>query len=257
MLNAESLNHVDNIYTDGGKSIIDIQELPYYDGEQYDLNDSKSFTKYMKDLEFIVRNSFEYRQFIAFLRNVEGMNECAVLNNVSNRADAKVRIEIHHSPFTLYDICHTVYKKRCGQKEDININSVAEEVLYLHYISWVGLIPLSATVHDMVHNGYVFIPIDKVRGYYRKFIESYYNYIDPDLLDAVDAAEQATKDHEEEKRLELFNSHRMYVNANGSYELPEKTRIRGDIRNRIDSIKNNSSVNKVMCVIAPKGETSK
>lgn len=259
MMNVEGLNPIDNIYTDGGKSILDIKELPYYDTEQYDFNNPKSFDHFISDLERIVRNSFEYRQFISYLRNIEGMNECAVLNNVENKAESKIRIEIHHSPFTLYDICVIVFRKRSAMNEDLNINAVAEEVLYLHYISWVGLIPLSATVHDMVHNSYMFIPINKVRGYYRPFIESYYNYINPDLLDAIDAAEQATKDELEKKRMEVFNNHRLYVNNNGSYNLPEKDRLKSDIRNHIADLKNNSpsGTMKTMCIIINNGETSK
>ena len=254
MMNVEGLNPIENIYTDGGMSIMEIKELPYFDAEPYDFNDSKSFEHYISDLERIVRQSFEYRQFIGYLRNVEGMNECAMLNNVTNKAESKVRIEIHHSPFTLYDICVIVFRKRSALNEDLNINSVAEEVLFLHYIGWVGLIPLSATVHDMVHNAYLFIPTNKIRGNYRPFIESYYNYINPELLDNIDAAEQATKDELDRKRMEIFNNHRIYVNNNGSYALPEKNRIRGNIKNRIGEIKGNTPAGsmKTMCEIINK-----
>ncbi len=254
MMNVEGLNPIENIYTDGGMSIMEIKELPYFDAEPYDFNDSKSFEHYISDLERIVRQSFEYRQLIGYLRNVEGMNECAMLNNVTNKAESKVRIEIHHSPFTLYDICVIVFRKRSALNEDLNINSVAEEVLFLHYIGWVGLIPLSATVHDMVHNAYLFIPTNKIRGNYRPFIESYYNYINPELLDNIDAAEQATKDELDRKRMEIFNNHRIYVNNNGSYALPEKNRIRGNIKNRIGEIKSNTPAGsmKTMCEIINK-----
>lgn len=254
MMNVEGLNPIENIYTDGGMSIMEIKELPYFDAEPYDFNDSKSFEHYISDLERIVRQSFEYRQFIGYLRNVEGMNECAMLNNVTNKAESKVRIEIHHSPFTLYDICVIVFRKRSALNEDLNINSVAEEVLFLHYIAWVGLIPLSATVHDMVHNAYLFIPTNKIRGNYRPFIESYYNYINPELLDNIDAAEQATKNELDRKRMEIFNNHRIYVNNNGSYALPEKNRIRSNIKNRIDEIKSNTPAGsmKTMCEIINK-----
>lgn len=238
MINVENINPIDRIYTNDQISIININELPYFDLEQYDFNDSKSFAKYISDLERIVRNSFEYRQFIYYLRNTEGMSECSVLENVSNKSNAQIKIEIHHSPFTLYDICTIVFKKRSSLNESLNINAVAEEILYLHYIGWVGLIPLSATVHDMVHNSYVFIPTNKIRGFYRQFIESYYNYINPDLLDCIDAAEKATKEGLDKKRKELFNNHRIYVNANGSYELPENKRLKEDIKIHIDDVKN-------------------
>lgn len=251
MINVEALNPIENIYVDGGKSIIDIKELPTFDDQPYDFNDSKSFDKYISDLERIIRNSFEYRQLISYLKNTEGMNECAVLDNVTSRAESKVKIELHHSPFTLYDICVIVFRKRSANNEDLNINAVAEEVMYLHYIGWVGLIPLSATVHDMVHNQYYFIPTDKVRGQYRLFIESYYNYINPELLDAIDAAEQATRDEVYRERMAVFNNHRLYVNNNGSYNLSYRDRVKQDIRNKISDLKSNNNTNngKIMCTI--------
>jgi len=253
MINVEAMNKIDNIYTDGGESIININELPDYDEEPYDLSNPKSFDKYIDNLERIVRNSFEYRRFIGYLKGIEGMTECAVLENVSsNRMGSKVKIEIHHSPFTLYDICNIVVKKRIANNEDMNINAVAEEVLYLHYIAWVGLIPLSKTPHDTVHNAYMYISTNKVRGNYRAFIESYYNHINPELLDAIDAAEQAVKDNLEQKRMQIFNVHKMYVNVNGSYNIPEKDRVRGDIKTHIDQLKSNGRHNgplKEMCVI--------
>ena len=152
-----------------------------------------------------------------------------------------------------FSICLFLIIIKCMLLKFLLINDlyITDEVMELHYNNKVGLIPLSATVHDMVHNSYMFIPINKVRGFYRPFIESYYNHINPDLLDAIDAAEQATKEELDKKRMELFNNHRIYVNVDGSYALPEKDRIKGDIRNHIADLKSNSpsGTNKTMCVI--------
>ena len=189
MMNVECMNTVENIYNNGEISILDINDMSYFDEQPYDILDNKDFTHYISDLERIVRNSFEYRQLISYLKNTQGMDVCSFLENVTSRDNTKVKIEIHHSPLTLYDICMGVFKKRQANKEDININAVAEEVMWLHYVGWVGLIPLSETVHDMVHNQYIFIPTNLVRGNYQAFVNSYYNYIDPDTLDALDNAE--------------------------------------------------------------------
>lgn len=248
MMNVECMNTVENIYSDNGMTIIDIPEMPYFEGQEYDLLDEKDYKHYIADLERIVRNSFEYRWLINFLKKTEGMDVCSILNNVTSRDNTKVRIEIHHSPLTLYDICATVVKKRQHNNEDIEINSVAEEVLWLHYVGWVGLIPLSETVHNMVHNQYIFIPTNVVRGNYQAFINSYYNYISPDILDCIDAAEQATKDYNN-KQMEIFNSHRIYVNANGSYTLPRREEVQQTVKEHINDIKSDK---KVMCRIVEK-----
>ena len=240
MMNVECMNTAENIYNNGGISILDINDMSYFDEQPYDILDNKDFTHYISDLERIVRNSFEYRQLISYLKNTQGMDVCSFLENVTSRDNTKVKIEIHHSPLTLYDICMGVFKKRQANKEDININAVAEEVMWLHYVGWVGLIPLSETVHDMVHNQYLFIPTDLVRGNYQAFVNSYYNYIDPDTLDALDNAEQATKDYNN-KQMEIFNDHKIYINNNGSINLPNKQSIQQNIKDHITEIKNNKS----------------
>ena len=253
MINVECMNPIEDVYNAGESTILDFAEIPVFDEDIYDFNDDKSFKKFMADLENIVRNSFEYRQLMAYLRNTENFNRCSVLNVVSEPG-SKVRIEIHHSPLTLYDICLTVFKKRMDKHESVRICDIAEEVLYLHYIGWVGLIPLSATVHESVHNGYTFIPTDVIRGNYRAFVNSYYDYISPETLDAIDNAEQATQDNLYDKRKEIFNDHKIYVNVDGSYTLPRKDETRRLIRDHITELKTakiqpNGPEGKVMCRI--------
>ena len=241
MINPEMINKVNDIYSDGGQSILEFNNVPYFDKMPYDLLEEKSFKKYMSDLERSVRNSFEYRELIAYLKNTEGMDVCSVLDNVTSRDNTKVKIEIHHSPLTLFDICLAVFRKRQQKKESTNLEAVAQEVMYLHYIGWVGLIPLSSMVHDLVHNQYYFIPTDKVRGNYKAFVDNYYNYIDPDTLDSLDAAEEATKEYNN-KQMELFNNHKIYLNMDGSYGLPRKDEMTALLKNRVNKIKSGNTI---------------
>ena len=174
------------------------------------------------------------------------MDVCSFLDNVTSRDNTKVKIEIHHSPLTLYDICLAVFRKRQQRKESTNLEAVAQEIMYLHYIGWVGLIPLSATVHDMVHNQYLFVPTDRVRGNYKAFVDNYYNFIDPDTLDSLDAAEDATREYNN-KQMELFNNHKIYLNVDGSYGLPRKDEMKSLLKDRIAEIKSgNIMVAKVV-----------
>lgn len=241
MRNPELLVKVENIYKDEGKTILDIPKLEYFDKAQYDLLDDKDFKRYIKAIESVVRLSFEYKYFIEYLKNEEGMNVCSFLTNVTSLDNKKVRIEIHHEPFTLYDICLAVFKKRQANRQDTRVESVAEEVMYLHYIGWVGLIPLSETVHTMVHNSYLFIPCDRVRGNFRAFRDAYYNYIEPETLDMLDSVELATLEYNG-NQMSVFNRHDIYLNIEGSINLPRKDVIISSIKNRIDTIKNNKIV---------------
>lgn len=241
MINPEMINKVNDIYADGENTILDIQSVPYFDKVQYDLLDDKSFKKYIADLERTVRNSFEYRSLISYLRNTEGMNTCSFLENVSNVDNNKIKIEIHHSPLTLYDISLAVFKKRQKNNEPTDIESVAEEITYLHYLGWVGLIPLSETVHEMVHNQYLFVPTDRVRGRYKEFVDHYYDYIDPDVLDSLDAAETMTQEYNNQQ-MEIFNNHKIYINVAGSYMLPRRDEIESKLKDRINQLKTNSVI---------------
>ena len=246
MVNPELINKVNDIYSNDGQTILEMKSTPYFDKMPYDLLEEKSFKKYISDLERSVRNSFEYRELIAYLKNTEGMDVCSFLDNVTSRDNTKVKIEIHHSPLTLYDICLAVFRKRQQRKESTNLEAVAQEIMYLHYIGWVGLIPLSATVHDMVHNQYLFIPTDRVRGNYKAFVDNYYNFIDPDTLDSLDAAEDATREYNN-KQMELFNNHKIYLNVDGSYGLPRKDEMKSLLKDRITEIKSgNIMVAKVV-----------
>lgn len=242
MINPETLNKPENIYKDGEMSIIDIKAIPYFDQLEYDLNDEKEYKFFVRDVERQVRNSIEYRNLIQYLRTSEGMNTCAFLDNVSNE-NSNMRIEIHHSPLTLFDIVSAVIAKRIQKREPMDIELVCEEVMYLHYSCQVGLIPLSETIHEMVHNSYLFVPTDIVRGNYQKFVASYYDYINPEVLDYLDAAERLTKEDKlVKKQMELLNSHKIYFNVGGSYTIPGLAQVRDSIKDRINQLKNNKVV---------------
>ena len=77
------------------------QDLQPFEFEDYDLMDDKDRDKYINDLERMVRSSFEYRQMVQYLRDYMNMNNCAFMPNICNETGKKVRIELHHSPFTL------------------------------------------------------------------------------------------------------------------------------------------------------------
>lgn len=236
MVNAENISKPQNIYEDGGKTVLEVKAAPYFDDQQYDLNSEKDFNHYIDDIKRIVRSSFEYRWLINYLKNTRGMDECSVLEYVTNRDNSKVRIEIHHSPLTLEDIVLAVVKKRMDKKEDMDVNAVAEEIMYDHFKGLVGLIPLSETVHELVHNQFFFVPTDRVFGDYNGFVNTYYNYIDPSTLDSIDAAEQATKDYDG-SQMEMFNNHKIYVNADNNINLDNLDDEKSMIKSHINVIK--------------------
>jgi len=142
-----------------------------------DLNDAISKTKFIKNVERVVRGSLEYKKYIGFLRNNLNLTKCRFLENVDTANLKKTHIEMHHYPFTLYDIVEIVSDKMdaCGQI--LNEMTVAEEVMRLHFENKIGLVPLTVTVHQLVHQGQLFVPSTFVHGEYKKFMKEYDEYI--------------------------------------------------------------------------------
>ena len=217
--------------------IVNVNEISL---EPYDFNDEKDFDRYIKDCKRIVRQSFEYKQFIAELKNKMGMNKCAFLN-ISAEENPKVKIEIHHYPFTLDDLINKVFNKRSYYHESLSVYVVAKEVLELHYKVMVGLIPLSETVHELYHSGRLFIPIDKIFGRYQLFITYYQPFIDPDLLDTVSRIEKYTIENSSVGDTTIIQKNMVHYNITDKrYILPEMKTITNEMYNRIDTIKKNN-----------------
>lgn len=168
---------IENYSTENKFVVKNIKNVPTITRDYVLLND-KDKVKFIKMIERIVRSSLEYKQYIRFLKDEIDMTECSFFNNVSNKNGSKVSIEIHHEPFTLFDIVQIVTEKYIRTGTELNPLDIAEEVMILHYKNHVGLIPLSITVHQLVHDGKLFIPLQNVFGKYTKFIEEYRSIIE-------------------------------------------------------------------------------
>ena len=227
-------------------NVINITNLNDFDSDipVYDLNqDDKDFKKYIHDIESCVRKSYEYKIFCKYLRENFGMDHCAYLSNVSNQEDPSLKIEIHHTPFSLYDIVMIVFRKRQYNHESLSVFMVAEEVLQLHYQLLVGLIPLSETVHQLVHAGRLFVPVNKIMGRYKLFVDIYYPFIDPEQLDSLHMIERATDENSEVGDTTILNTNRIHYNISDKrYQLPQIANISDDMINRLDTIKQNNYI---------------
>ena len=218
--------------------VIQMHEVPEYNLYDYDLNDDKSFQKYIKAVEMCVRTSFEYKAMIKYLREYVDMDRCAFYKNLSNADSTKIHIEIHHEPLSLYDIALIVYNKRVSYNEPLDEEFVAKEVMYLHYNLMVGLIPLAETVHQLVHASYLFVPTSAVYGKYREFVNHYKPYMLPEQLETLEHIEEATKTYNGDDAKTILAKHFIYVDPSGAYNLPKMEDIvdlvKGRIRELVD-----------------------
>lgn len=207
-----------------------ISNVPDYDFEDYDLLNPKDFKRYITDIERCVRNSFEYRRFIYYLREYMLMNRCSYLSEVTNQDTFGIKIHIHHSPLTLYDIVMAIYNRRCAAKESLDISAVCREVIYNHYMLRIGLIPLSETVHELVHNQFLFIPTNIVYGKYMDFVDLYKDYIDISTLEALDKAQELSKSYTMESANDILRQAHTYIDASDVYGKHELEDVKNSLR---------------------------
>lgn len=189
------------------------------------LNSDKDKAKFIKRIETLVRTSMEYRDYISFLKDYVNMTHCAFFNNIENGQGSRVRIEIHHEPLTLFDIVHTVLNKHLEEGIPINDLFIADEVMELHYKNQVGLIPLSKSVHQIIHHGNdLIIPLNLVYGDYKAFIDEYSDYLDPDIIAKLERKIDETKTINAEKIANKLTPQYVYVEVDG-FMLPQKVEI--------------------------------
>jgi hypothetical protein len=142
------------------------------------ITNNRSRDKFIKQIEKLIRGSDEYKEYIKFLKTKMHMDRCYVNPTIVSANGKKYSIELHHEPFTLYDLVDIEIMRR--EKEDIPLDkfSIAEAVMALHYDGLVGLIPLSKTQHELVHSSRVFIPLQHIYQDFYKYYEIYADIIE-------------------------------------------------------------------------------
>lgn len=163
---------------------IDIEEKP--ERPIYVFRNERGRVKFIKMCESIIRKSMEYKEYIKFLKQNMDMNKCIVLKGLNIENGKRYSIEIHHEPFTLFDIVETVISKREENDESINPFFIADEVMELHYDEKVGLVPLAKTMHQLVSDDKIFIPLQLIYHKYDKFYEEYEMYMSQRLKEKID-----------------------------------------------------------------------
>lgn len=245
MINPVNLIKLDDA-KDGNGRTFHIGELPDYDQEDYDLSNPKDFERYIKDVKSEVRGSFEYREMVKYLRNYGGMDRSGMSPNISNTDSKHVKIEIHHTPLVLEDIVRTVYEKRLHNHEDLSVQMVAKEVMECHYRCIVGLYPLTATEHELVHNGYLFIPPSEVFGRYDLFMQQYGEFIEPDDKETLEEIEAHEVSFDPKEQNKIISQSTIYLDPTGAYNVPCLDSFESSVAKRIDTIRNNMYMLPVM-----------
>lgn len=185
----------------------------------------KDKRKFIERTKRIVRSSKEYKDYIRYLKENMDMDRCVFFKKVKHNSDNAIKIEVHHEPFTLDDIVRTVINKQLAEGRKLNDLDVANEVMELHYNDMVGLVPLSETIHELVHSdtNKVFVPLNMVYGNFNKFFELYQDYMEDDILTRLEFKIDQTKNMTEDAFDALAVEYE-YLEVDG-VDLPEKVEM--------------------------------
>lgn len=209
---------ISNYFSISDKETLNIPEVEF-DQPSYIIYNEKTRTKFIKSVEKIIRSSLEYRELINYLKTALGMNFCMFFNNISQEDIKKVGIEIHHIPFSLFDIVNIVLRKYETEELIIDPLVIADEVMRLHYEGKVGLVPLSITVHELYHRGDLFIPLQYVDKGFIAFYQEYKDYM-KEYEEMLKRLIVLSKEFDL-KNNTILKKHLIYLNPEGYSQTPQ------------------------------------
>lgn len=171
----ETVDNIVNIKsTEEENGNISIQSDSDYFKEMYyftDIFNEKEYKKFIKNVELLIRKSKEYTGYIKTLKEEYPMMK--IDNILSNISDSDASIELHHYPFTLYDVVDVVAIHSINKGKQINTNRLAKLIMEMHYENIIGLVPMTSTIHELAHQGHLFLAKDQIFGNWSEFVDRY------------------------------------------------------------------------------------
>lgn len=148
--------------------------------------DEKKKIKFIRSIEAIIRGSYEYSTYLGILKNELNYSHCMIIPGLDIH-DLKISIEFHHYPFTLFDLVSIEVDDYLNhERYAIDPFVIAENIMKYHFQNLIGLVPLSVTVHELVHDGSKFINEKYILGDYDAYIKKNYHMIDDSYIEKVD-----------------------------------------------------------------------
>ncbi len=142
------------------------------------------FIKFARNCEKLVRSCVEYRLWKNYIRDVLQVNSCAV---TKERMDM-MTLEIHHHIPSLFLIVKAIINRKVQEDKDFSSFDVCLETIEQHFKNRIGYVALITSIHEKVHNGFLSIPIELVRGNYKAFLLEYGKFMDTDDLEKINEA---------------------------------------------------------------------
>lgn len=204
----------------------EIEETP--ERPIYAFRNTKERNTFISTIVALVRRSDEYKEWMKFLKVNLDMSRCTVLRNLVSGNGKRYTIEIHHEPFSLREIVDIILTKFEFLGETLNPFLIADEVMELHYDEKVGLVPLSKTMHELVENDKIFIPLQLIYQGYDKFYEEYEPYISDKIKEKIQMKVNLSLKTDGEILSDIVDTEFIYVEIDG-FNFPEVPKEWGDI----------------------------
>lgn len=143
----------------------------------YDFENDKKYSKYIQNIEKIIRTSIEYKLWI--LKNID--TQVCIITGLT-KEDTK-EIEFHHHPYTLFRIVDGVLDRLRNKHqkeiepliqendEQFSLNYIPTfyvqwEVIELHLLDLIPYVPMLKSYHKMYHENPYEIEKEKIKNYY-------------------------------------------------------------------------------------------
>ena len=102
---------------------------------------------------------------------------------------------------------------------------IADEVMEKHFNNEVGLVPLSVTAHELVHNSTkLFLPLTVVYGNYSAFLDEYGPYVPDEVYEKIEKKVDQTKSMTEDT-FNAIKKEYSYVEVDG-FEKVDKLEVK-------------------------------
>ena len=160
----------------------------FYEGLKL-LDNEKNKEKFIKSIERIIRTSLEYRGYIKYLKTEALLTHCVVMNKLPDEVASSLSIEMHHCPLTLYDLVDIVLQRYLLLEKPFTRISIANEVMDAHYMNQIGIVPMTVTLHQMIHNNCNLVNKNDIFGNYKAFAENYELYLTEDHRSKIEKVE--------------------------------------------------------------------
>jgi len=173
---------VPEIKSNKEKMVLSSNDFPYtLSLYRKDFQEEKDQNYFIKSCVRMIRGCPEYKIWVSYLRNVLGKHVCEITKEIN----AETTVEIHHHPFTLYDITKVICMNYLSSNKEFCSFDIVKDVLLVHYENVVGYIPLISSMHEKFHNDCLNIPMEYVSGDWEIFKNRYISFLDDEDLEKI------------------------------------------------------------------------